>query len=161
MADGAMNFLLDKITTILLQKASLLGDASDDIEEIKLELESITSFLRDAERRKEMSESVETWVRQVREVAYEAEDIIYEFMHHKSKEPLNNGFIGVIQDVINFPKNITTRHQISSKLQKIKVKVHQISERSKQCDFHRLDDVGRTRIVVGDRWQQYGRSSTL
>lgn len=70
MADGAVSFLLDKLTTILLQKASLLGDARDKIEEIKLELESMKSFLRDAERRKEKSDSVETWVRQVREVAY-------------------------------------------------------------------------------------------
>jgi disease resistance protein RPM1 len=56
MADGAVNFLLDKLTTILLQQASLLGDAHDGIDEIKLELETMRSFLRDAERRMERSE---------------------------------------------------------------------------------------------------------
>lgn len=156
MADGAVNFLLDKITTILLQKASLLGDARDRIEQIQLELESMRSFLKDAERRKEMSESVETWVRQVREVAFEAEDIIDEFMHYKYNEGLNNGFTGIFQDVVNFPKNITARHQISSKLQKIKAKVHDVSERSKRYGFDKLDDEGRTRNVA-----EYGESSTF
>ena len=56
MADGVVNFLLDKLTSILLQEASLLGDAYDEIEEIKLELESMRSFLKDAERRMERSE---------------------------------------------------------------------------------------------------------
>ena len=63
MAYGAVIILLYKLTSILLQEASLLGDAHDEIEEIKLELESMRSFLKDAERRMERSESVETWVR--------------------------------------------------------------------------------------------------
>ncbi|KAJ6941100.1 hypothetical protein NC651_007019 [Populus alba x Populus x berolinensis] len=139
MADGAVSFLLDKLTTILLQKASLLGDARDKIEEIKLELESMKSFLRDAERRKEKSDSVETWVRQVREVAYEVEDIIDEFMHHKCKEPLKNGFKGIVEGVVKFPKNITSRHRISSKLQKVIAKVHEVSERSKRYGFDPIE----------------------
>ena len=44
MADGAVNFLLDKLKSILLQKASLLGDAHNEIKEIKDELESMRSF---------------------------------------------------------------------------------------------------------------------
>ncbi|KAJ9169922.1 hypothetical protein P3X46_018065 [Hevea brasiliensis] len=160
MADGAVNFLLDKLTNVLMQKASLLGDARDEVEKIKLELESMRSFLRDAERRKERSESVETWVRQVREVAYEAEDIIDEFMHYKSREQFKNGFKVVVQDVVNFPKNVTKRHQISSKLQKIKAKVHEVYERSKRYGFDQLEE-GRTRNVASDRWQHYGESSSF
>ncbi|KAG6785167.1 hypothetical protein POTOM_010893 [Populus tomentosa] len=160
MADGAVSFLLDKLTTILLQKASLLGDARDKIEEIKLELESMKSFLRDAERRKEKSDSVETWVRQVREVAYEVEDIIDEFMHHKYKEPLKNGFKGIVEGVVKFPKNITSRHRISSKLQKVIAKVHEVSERSKRYGFDPIDEEA-TRNVAGDRWQHYGESATF
>ncbi|KAG8640447.1 hypothetical protein MANES_13G061300v8 [Manihot esculenta] len=160
MADGAVNFLLDKLTTVLMQKASLLGDASDEIEEIKLELESMRSFLRDAERRKERSESVETWVSQVREVAYEAEDIIDEFIHLKNRKRIKNGFKVVLQDVVNFPKNMTTRHQISSKLQKIKAKVHEVSERSKRYDFDQHEE-GRTRNVASGRWKHYAESSSF
>ncbi|KAJ4837724.1 hypothetical protein Tsubulata_044361 [Turnera subulata] len=160
MADGAVNFLLDKLTTILLQSASLLGDARDEVEDIKLELESMKSFVRDAERRKEMSDSVETWVRQVREVAYEVEDIIDEYMHYRYKDRLNHGLKGIFQDVVRFPTKLTARNQISSKLQKIKAKVHEVSERSKRYGFDRLDE-GKTRIVSGDGWQQYGETSTF
>jgi len=160
MADGAVNFLLDKLTTILLQQASLLGDAHDGIEEIKLELETMRSFLRDAERRMERSELVETWVRQVREVAYEVEDIIDEFMHLKGRENHISGFKGIAKDFVNLPKNITARRQISSKLPKIKAKVHDISERSKRYDFDKFDE-GTSKNMASESWQHYGGSSVL
>lgn len=158
MADGAVNFLLDKLTTILQQKVSLLGDARDEIEEIKLELESMRSFLRDAERRMERSESVGTWVKQVREVAYEVEDIIDEFIHLKERNKHKSGFKGIAEDIVNFHKNITSRYQISSKLPKIKAKVKEISERSKRYGFDKLDEL-TSNNMVDENWQHYGESS--
>ncbi|XP_030962966.1 disease resistance protein RPM1-like isoform X2 [Quercus lobata] len=152
MADGAVNFLLDKLTSILLQEASLLGDAYDEIEEIKLELESMRSFLKDAERRIERSKSVETWVRQVREVAYEAEDIIDEFKHHKDMEEHKSGFKGITKEIVHFPKNIIARHQIATKLPKIKVKVREISDRSKRYGFDKLDE-GTSNYMSRESWQ--------
>ncbi|WJZ99748.1 hypothetical protein VitviT2T_018165 [Vitis vinifera] len=151
MADGAVNFLLEKLTTILVQKASLLGEAQGEIDEIKLELESMRSFLRDAERRKERSESVETWVRQVREVAYEIEDIVDEFLHHKERCWHGDGLKGFVQGVVNLPKDMTARHQISSKLQKLKAKVHEVSERSKRYGFDEINE-GRRLGAACDRW---------
>ncbi|KAA8524876.1 hypothetical protein F0562_011299 [Nyssa sinensis] len=158
MADGAVNFLLDKLTTILLQNASLLGDAQKEIEEIKLELESMRSFIRDAERRKEMSEQVETWVKQVRLVAYEIEDIVDEFMHYKEMARDRKGIKDFVQDVVNLPKNVTARHRISSKLQKVKAKVLEVSERSKRYVFDTIDE-GRSNNASIDRWQYHGESS--
>ncbi|RVW95198.1 Disease resistance protein RPM1 [Vitis vinifera] len=151
MADGAVNFLLEKLTTILVQKASLLGEAQGEIDEIKLELESMRSFLRDAERRKERSESVEIWVRQVREVAYEIEDIVDEFLHHKERCWHGDGLKGFVQGVVNLPKDMTARHQISSKLQKLKAKVHEVSERSKRYGFDEINE-GRRLGAACDRW---------
>ncbi|KAL4598687.1 hypothetical protein ACB092_11G076000 [Castanea dentata] len=143
---------------ILLQEASLLGDAHDEIEEIKLELESMRSFLKDAERRMERSESVENWVRQVREVAYEAEDIIDEFMHHKDKEKHKSGFKGIAKEIVHFPKNIAARHQIATKLPKIKGKVREISDRSKRYGFDKLDE-GTGNYMSRESWQHYAESS--
>ena len=116
------------------------------------------SFLKDAERRMERSESVETWVRQVREVAHEAEDIIDEFMHHKDKEKHKSGFKGITKEIVHFPKNITARYQIATKLPKIKVKVREISDRSKRYGFDKLDE-GTSSYMSRESWQHYAESS--
>nr|GLL24229.1 disease resistance protein RPM1-like [Ipomoea trifida] len=150
MADGAINFLLEKLSTILLQQASLLGDARDEIEEIRLELEFMRSFIRDAERRKERSELVETWVRQVREVSNQVENIIDEFMHFREMQRHGNGIRSFVKNAINLPRNIATQNHISSKLQKIKAKVHEVSERSKRS----LD----IKAVKAVNWPKLGTS---
>lgn len=159
MADGAVQFLLDKLTTILYQQASLLGDAQNEIVEIKLELESMKSFLGDAERRKHRSELVETWVRQVREVANEVEDVIDEFMHYKDTRRDRKGFKHLFQDVIDSPKHFSSRHQISSKLKKIKAEVCEVSNRSKRYAFDKSVNEERRRKPPDDWWQHHGESS--
>lgn len=153
MADGAVNFLLEKLTIILMQRASLLGEGHGEIDEIRLELESMRSFLRDAERRKERSELVEAWVRQVREVAYEIEDIVDEFLYHKERN--GNGAVlkKFVQDIVNLPKNMMARHQISSKLQKLKAKVHEVSERSKRYGFDEISE-GRRKRTASNNWRE-------
>ncbi|CAN1267720.1 Disease resistance protein RPM1 [Linum perenne] len=156
MADGAVNFLLDKLTNILHQKASLLGNVGGEVEEIKLELESMRSFIRDAERRMEMSDSIETWVRQVREVAYEVEDIVDEYLHHSYDIMRRSGFKGFFKEVLKFPKNIASRHQIATKLQLVKAKVFDVSERSKRYGFDRLEEGKVANDVV--RWLKNGGS---
>ncbi|KAF8410870.1 hypothetical protein HHK36_003407 [Tetracentron sinense] len=158
MADGAVNFLLEKLTSLLVQKASLLGDAQGEIEEIKIELESMRSFIRDAERRKERSKGIESWVRQVRDVAHDVEDIIDEFMYYKDRRQQHkNGIKGFVHDTLYLPKNIIERNHISAKLQKTKAKIHEISERSKRYAFDKIDEGGRSNAASG-RWQHHGES---
>nr|GMC78996.1 disease resistance protein RPM1-like [Ipomoea batatas] len=114
------------------------------------------SFIRDAERRKERSELVETWVRQVREVSNQVENIIDEFVHFREMQRHGNGIRSFVKNTINLPRNIATQNHISSKLQKIKVKVHEVSERSKRYDFSQNLDKGRSFNFRNDCWQYNG-----
>ncbi|KAK2986458.1 hypothetical protein RJ640_011896 [Escallonia rubra] len=155
MADGAVNFALDKLTTILLQKSSLLGDSHDEIEEIKLELESMRSFLVDAEKSKKSSE-LETWIMQVRNVSHQVEDVIDEFLHDRDTQQDRKGFKNFVQGVVNLPNQITARYKISSKLQRIKAKVHEVSERSKRYAFHAEGEPGSNKTAPNDWWQHHG-----
>ncbi|OVA20125.1 Disease resistance protein [Macleaya cordata] len=161
MADGAVNFLLEKLTALILQKASLLGNVKEDVEEIKQEFESMRAFLKDANRRKEISndEGIGIWVRQVRDVAYEVEDFIDEFMHHKDRWRRRNGFNGILHHTVSLPKIIISTHQIATKLPKLKAKVHGISERSKRYDFDKIDDIKSSNIEFNGRWQNHGETS--
>ncbi|PWA79985.1 disease resistance protein RPM1 [Artemisia annua] len=128
MADGAVNFLLEKLTTLLMQEASLLGDSQSDVEEIKLELEIMRSCIRDAERKKLKSDVVETWVRQVREVAQKVEDMLDEYVYYKDFEEDRKGLTNKVQDLIKVPLHMNRRRKISLKIQKLKRQVHKSDE---------------------------------
>lgn len=161
MADGAVSYVLDRLTSILVQNASLLGDAQDEIEKMKLELESMKSFLKDAERRKEKHESVETWVRQVREVAIQVENIVDEYMHYNHHTRLQkNAVKDLVQDAVNLPRKLAAIRRISRKMQEINAKVLEVSERSKRYGFDaRVDEESSMSLPVG--WWQHQRESSI
>ncbi|CAI9090026.1 OLC1v1024709C1 [Oldenlandia corymbosa var. corymbosa] len=168
MADGAVNYLLDKLTTILLQNASFLGDAQNEIEKIKLELESMKSFLREAELRREKSESVETWVRQVREVAIQVENILDEIIHYSDSSTNGaGGGKGVLKDfvheAVNLARRLAATRRIYLKLQGIKAKVVEVSERSKRYAFDARvdDDWGSIRLAINWQPQQHQQLGEL
>lgn len=154
MADGAVNFLLEKLTTILMQEASLLGDSQSDVEAIKLELEIMRSCIKDAERKKVKSELVETWVRQVREVAQKVEDVLDEYMYYKDSEEDEMGLKNLVQAIIKVPTHMSRRRRISTKLQKLKAEVHEVCERRKRYAFDEITDVGGGRNDSIDWWQR-------
>ncbi|GJU88584.1 disease resistance protein RPM1-like protein [Tanacetum coccineum] len=156
MADGAVNFLLEKLTTLLMQEASLLGDSKSDVEEIKLELEIMRSCIRDAERKKLKSEVVETWVRQVREVAQNVEDMLDEYVYYKDFEEDRKGLTNMVQDLIMVPMHMNRRRKFSLKIQKLKRQVHEVCERRKNYTFDEKSDEGRNanKNASIDWWQR-------
>ncbi|KAL8209673.1 hypothetical protein R6Q57_006405 [Mikania cordata] len=81
MADGAVNFLLDKVTMILMQEVSLLGDSQSDVEAIKLELEIMRSCIKDAERKRMKSELVEAWEIKINDIL-ETNTCMPTWQHH-------------------------------------------------------------------------------
>ncbi|KAL7584522.1 hypothetical protein Lser_V15G45555 [Lactuca serriola] len=155
MADGAVNFLLEKLTKILMQEASLLGDSQSDVEEIKLELEIMRSCIRDAERKQLKSELVEAWVIQVREVAQKVEDVLDEYVYYKDlEEDHKRGFKNLMQDIIKVPIHMSRKRKISMKLQKLKTEVHEVCERRKRYTFDEKTDDWRDRNASIDWWQR-------
>ncbi|KAF3956760.1 hypothetical protein CMV_018154 [Castanea mollissima] len=68
MAETIVSSLIDRLVPLLTQEAKLLRGIHGEVADIKDELESIQSFLKDADARaaaeEDMSEGVKTWVAQ-------------------------------------------------------------------------------------------------
>ncbi|RWR85097.1 Disease resistance protein [Cinnamomum micranthum f. kanehirae] len=133
MAGSAVDYLVTTLGNLLLEEASLLGGLHSNLDDIRLELQSIQSFLKDSDRKKDSNEGVRTWVGQVREVAYDVEDIIDEFMYRMTKN--NFGTRGVIYNTICFPRCCFYTHQIATQLQQIKSKITDIYARGMRYGF--------------------------
>ncbi|KAG5530932.1 hypothetical protein RHGRI_025768 [Rhododendron griersonianum] len=79
MAMIAVVVVVEKLATLLAEEAQFLGGVRRGVSELRDDLESMRSFLQDAESRTETEKGVETWVKQVRDVAYDTEDILDEY----------------------------------------------------------------------------------
>nr|DAD42824.1 TPA_asm: hypothetical protein HUJ06_001054 [Nelumbo nucifera] len=78
MAESAVSFLLYKLWLLMEGKVKLLKGVRKEVKDIVAELESMQAFLKDADVKSEIEESVKTWVKQVRDVAYDMEDVLDE-----------------------------------------------------------------------------------
>ncbi|KAJ0103385.1 hypothetical protein Patl1_03813 [Pistacia atlantica] len=60
MAEAAVNFVIEILSSLLVQEIKLLRSAKTEVESIKRELESIRSFLRDADTKAAAEEEGES-----------------------------------------------------------------------------------------------------
>ena len=90
MAESAVGLVMENLVPLLVQEARLMKGIHDKVACTKDELEMIQSFLKDADTRAEKEEVnnvLKTWVKQVREEAFQIEDVIDEYILHFVKQP--------------------------------------------------------------------------
>ncbi|CAI9764677.1 unnamed protein product [Fraxinus pennsylvanica] len=130
MTDFAVTFVLDKITILLEEKVNLVKNVRQEFEYIRDELERMIAFLRVADAAEDDDPELKVWVKQVRDVAYDTEDIIDDFMlqfHHKSD--------GFLRKFILSIRNLRTHYKIASEIQNIKSRIIEIAEGHRRYSY--------------------------
>ncbi|KAF8394086.1 hypothetical protein HHK36_020291 [Tetracentron sinense] len=139
MAESVVSFVLDRIVPLLEEEVKLLGGIRPELEYIRDELQSIRGFLRDDDAREEREEAVKAWVDQVRNIAYDIEDILDESMLILSPQHQSHGFVGSLQKTAQFLKQWRPRHHLATQIQDIKARVYDVAERRTRYDLKILD----------------------
>lgn len=138
MAESAVKILIMSIEFMLERPGYEIGGVRHEISKVKLELESIGSFIKDAEKCKNQNEGVSVWVVQVRDVAFEAEDIIDEFLYHVDSMK-KSGFGGRLVRVFHLPKVLWLRYKTATELKRIRSEIKDIAKRSKRYDLSHME----------------------
>ena len=130
MADSVVSFLLENTIRWLIQESELQGGVKDKVKSLENELSLINVFLDDTEGKRHDNKLVKKVVSQIRDVAYEAEDVIDTFIiavtKHRRKSMLGK-FIHSGGQAISF-------HQVANKIESIKIINREINDnRSTYC----------------------------
>ncbi|GFY91963.1 hypothetical protein Acr_08g0003590 [Actinidia rufa] len=155
MAETAVNFVIDKLVPLLQEEAKLLGSVSREANSITAELQVIKPFLKDADEkaaRGELDEVAKAWVKQVRQVSHQIEDVIDEYMLHLAKRPQRRGFIGFFYKVCHLIRKLKPRHDIASEIQGIKGTICEIKERVNTFGFSSIHQQGSTSSGKNITW---------
>ena len=116
MESAIVDHLVDNILSVLATEASLLCGVRDAIDNTKDELKSMQSFLVDADKKGLGNEGEKTWVVNVRDMAYDVEDVIDQFMYHVNSQRIGGRFFRFLHHTIYIPQTLWVRHQIATKL---------------------------------------------
>ncbi|CAO2172597.1 unnamed protein product [Urochloa humidicola] len=134
MAETAITTVLVKVAELVAWEAAVLLEVGDDVRLLRDKLEWLHTFIRDADRsrRRRDDEFVAVWVRQTRDVAFEAEDALDDFLHRAARRRTRNaaatpgcapgwwwpGCAG----------QIALRHDLSGRIRQIKKRLDEISD---------------------------------
>ncbi|CAA3025637.1 disease resistance RPM1-like [Olea europaea subsp. europaea] len=76
MAESVVSFLLNQLATLTQEERQLLGRLDENVQHMQSQLEFMRASMRDADAEEDGDPQLQAWVKQVREVAYDAEDVI-------------------------------------------------------------------------------------
>ncbi|RWR85653.1 NBS-LRR disease resistance protein NBS50 [Cinnamomum micranthum f. kanehirae] len=115
MADAVVGVLVEKLVRLLLEEGQQLLELDDQFNKMKDELRYVKTYLKDVEtmRRKDGKETLKLITQDLRELVYDAEDIIADCQVHLMKE--HNGCLA---DFLSYcsPRLLKFRHKIAKRL---------------------------------------------
>ncbi|KAL7166668.1 hypothetical protein ACSBR2_037353 [Camellia fascicularis] len=132
MAESAVTFLLRKLGSLIEEELKSLGGVKGEIVFIRDELESMRAFLRVADAIEDSDAEIQAWVKQVRDVAHDTDDVLDEFMlrfAHRRRHHHHRGFYGYVCKIYYQIKNMKAHRQIACDIQDIKTRVIDIAGR--------------------------------
>ncbi|CAL5321419.1 unnamed protein product [Camellia sinensis] len=135
MAESAVTFLLRKLGSLIEEELKSLGRVKGEIVFIRDELQSMSAFLRVADAIEDTDPEIQAWVKQVRDVALDTDDVLDEFMLRFARHHHHRGFYGSICKIYYQIKNMKARRQIASDIQDIKARVIDIAERRQRYGY--------------------------
>ncbi|XP_042462167.1 disease resistance protein Pik-2-like [Zingiber officinale] len=122
----SFQFIAGKLERMLAEEAAMLAGVEDDVRYMVDELKSMTSFLKAMSTRHNLDDQLQNWVQEVKEAAYDAEDLIDEFSCHLGSIPYDQRRVkGFFKHFLRSIKSMKARHDIASDLKKLKVHVEE------------------------------------
>ncbi|KAH7833453.1 hypothetical protein Vadar_006516 [Vaccinium darrowii] len=80
MVDAVVSFVVERLGNLLIEQVVFLRGVEDDVLWLRDKLEYLVCFLKDAEEKQDVDNRMRKWISDMRDVAYEAEDIVDDFI---------------------------------------------------------------------------------
>lgn len=150
MAEVAVSTVVTKLAELLLEQAaaatvavSHLAGVREQVESLKNELGWMQSFLRDADAKQEGNDRVRMWVSEIRDVAFEAEELIETYVYKVTMQSR--------LDKVFEPLHL---YKVRTRIDKILSKIKSISDRRETYGVVMTRDNGNSGSERLRHWRQ-------
>ncbi|XVF83628.1 hypothetical protein PTKIN_Ptkin16aG0505000 [Pterospermum kingtungense] len=124
MAEAIVSLAIERISDLLIHEAVFLGGVRDEVDRLRAELKRMQCFLKDADHKEEQDERLRNRVAEIRDLAYDAEDVIDSFI---LKVAHQGGFQGVAKRFTSIFTKPFHMHKIGVQIKAIRTKLEDIS----------------------------------
>uniref|UniRef100_A0ACD5XCK4 Uncharacterized protein n=2 Tax=Avena sativa TaxID=4498 RepID=A0ACD5XCK4_AVESA len=139
---GVMNSLLGKLTTLMGDEYRKLKGVQNKVMSLLEEFSSMNALLVKLAGMDELDVQAKVWRDQVRDMSYDIEDCIDDFMHDLEVKGATTGFL---KKSVERLKKLKVRHQIANKIKGIEARVLEVHARRLR---YNLDEYNPTSNIV-------------
>ncbi|XP_078170453.1 putative disease resistance RPP8-like protein 2 [Carex rostrata] len=133
MAEGIVTFVLENLSDDVVKEVLQIQGVGKQVETLSRELSRIKSFLKDADMMQTLNERQKNWVNEVRDVAYDIEDVIdnahfLKVPENPSKElPRGSSrIVGAAKRMWGKRKRLPALHNLGSEMNEILARIQDI-----------------------------------
>ncbi|XP_042515278.1 putative disease resistance protein At1g50180 [Macadamia integrifolia] len=132
MALSIVSSVAQYLGGLVVHEKELLGGVADQIENIQVEMKQMQCFLKDADERVNESENIHNLVADIRDLAYNAEDIIESYILKAKYASFFN------------PKRYIRLHEIGKEIKTLQLKIQHFTRRVETYGFLSTGQEGGT-----------------
>ncbi|KAH0465236.1 hypothetical protein IEQ34_005339 [Dendrobium chrysotoxum] len=152
MAEAIVLSVIENIASTIAGTAlTKLTSLKSPLSEVHSRLEHLMSIfavmsgsLKDIDEMKDYNHTVAAWAKQVRDIAFEVEDIVDEYSY-LTRERHRKDFKGLFYSVLHICRDARTWYRTANHLQKIEIKLNNLTNMRKQFDINT-----RQRMTIGN-----------
>ncbi|KAF3796831.1 Disease resistance protein [Nymphaea thermarum] len=145
MAQQAVGVVLERLVLFLKEEAVSIYGLRERVERMQEKLQRIRCFLKDADGRSATNESIKNWVNEIRQVAYDTEDVEDLFRLEVVSYYNRKDWKGKAKSFAHKLKEIIERREINSKIEKINKKMEEITRSREELGIRVTDEGGDPR----------------
>ncbi|KAF2318907.1 hypothetical protein GH714_011592 [Hevea brasiliensis] len=126
MVEAIVSFAIERIADAVVREASSFYGVRDEVEQLQTELKRIQCFLKDADSKQDQDERVRNCIAEIRDIAYEAEDVIDTFLL-KAATGSRKGIWRLIKRATFMVIKVPYLHEIGTQIKSIQAKMGSVS----------------------------------
>ncbi|KAK8307783.1 hypothetical protein V6Z11_D02G009100 [Gossypium hirsutum] len=126
-----------KAASVAVEMISLGWGFKDEMQRLGNSLEMIGAFLQDAEGNQKQMNSVKLWLKRLRDVAYEADEVLDEIAYEFLRKKVETGD-QMLRKVRDLPSTVTFQHNMANKVKDILNSLDDLNKIAKDYGLQQL-----------------------
>lgn len=122
LVSGILNIVGTNLAPLVIKEFSTVAGVAKDLQELKDLVEEINTWLQQVGDKTTGSENSSNWLKALKDAAYDAEDLVYEFNMEAEKHDINA--VGVKNIVVQYlrkkPKSVVFEYKTADKIKAVK-----------------------------------------
>ncbi|XP_026459965.1 putative disease resistance protein RGA4 [Papaver somniferum] len=118
--------ILKKLVPVVVQEIGSAWGVKDELDKLQRTLEMILVVIADAERKQVRDEAVRLWLRRLKDVAYDADDVMDEFSYQAMRLLKRDSLRYKVHDFVSSSNPLSFRYKLASQIKGINSKLKEI-----------------------------------